>query len=105
VELEGQTQMSGTSRKIWLQYANGRVAFDSHKVVWLNLGCVGFVFFFRLRGNAACCNTAAESRRESGLVDVKDIRLPFLVSHCPVSGYGSTAKEAKQRLAMSLWIH
>jgi hypothetical protein len=32
---------------------------------------------FRLRGNAACCNTAAESRRESALVDAKISCCPF----------------------------
>jgi hypothetical protein len=76
--------------------------FDSHKVVGLTERCGGSSF--RLRGKAACrCNTAAESRRESALVDAKDIRLPFSASHCPVSDHEIQGQGSQAGASMSPW--
>src|SRR5277367_2530729 len=48
-----------------------------------------------------CCNTAAESRRESALVDAKDIRLPFSASHCPVSDHEIQGQGSQAEASMS----
>lgn len=59
---------------------------------------------FRLQGNAAfCCNTAAESRRESALVDAKIPGCHFWLLTAPFQIMKYKAKEAKQRLACPPW--
>ena len=81
-----------------VQHANGRAAFDCCKSCGANLRYVGRRHF-RLRGNTACCNTAAESRRESALVDAKISGYHFRLLTALFQIMKYKAKEAKQRLA------
>lgn len=67
--------------------------------------CEGFVFPPVLRGNAACCNTAAESRRESALVDAKILSCHFRLLTALFQIMKYKAKEAKQRLACPYGRH
>jgi hypothetical protein len=76
--------------------------FDCHKVMGLTEVCGGRLF--RLRGNAACCNTAAESRRESALVDAKISGCPFrlLTALFQIMKY---SQGSQAEASMSSWIH
>src|ERR1700722_10085630 len=86
----------GTSRRKYSTPMNEQ-HFDSHKVVGLTERCGG-----RLSACGAmptCCNTAAESRRESALVDAKISGCHFRLLTALFQIMKYKAKEAKQRLA------